>query len=79
MTMPATLETEHAQDCARAVAEVAFASLKGQPAGRQLLICSGLNLLLGSHLPQLAQAANQIAENLRRAEAAQLVFADLLK
>lgn len=77
MTIPPA-DTDYSTRCALAIAEIVNAALPGLPLSRQLLLCDGLSKVLVPWHGGAARAAEKAADALRTAEAAQMVFSDVL-
>lgn len=71
-------EHEYQTESLRLVARLTMTAARDLPLQHQLMACDGLSDLLRSKCPREAHAAAQMAEHLRRAEAAQTVMRELL-
>lgn len=71
-------ETDYSIRGALAIAETVNAALPGLSLSRQLLLCDALSKVLSPWHASAAQAAEKAAEALRTAEAAQMVFSEVL-
>lgn len=72
-------EHEHHTDCLKLLATITLEKLPALPLSKQLMACEALASVLKTQCPREAAAAAGMADALRRAEACQMTFADLLR
>ena len=71
-------DPDHTANCLRLVAALTLESLKTLPLLKQIMACDGLHQALKQQLPVEARAAEEVAASLRRADACQLTFREIL-
>jgi hypothetical protein len=72
------LEHDHLTAGLRLVASITLESMKSLPLTQQITACDGLHHALKANCPNEAKAAAATADALRRADAAQLTFREIL-
>lgn len=71
-------EQEHISASLRLIAVITMDHIKTLPIQQQIMACDGLQHALSAMCPDEARAALAAADALRRAEAAQMNFAEML-